>query len=135
MKSLFPVICTDDVKGSSDFYQKLLGLEPVFEADWYVQLQAAGEPTVEIAFVQRTHPSVPQGHQNLPAGVIVTLQSDDVDEIHARAESQGLPIVLSLRDEAWGQRHFMTRDSTGLLLDIFKLIPAAPEYAASYEID
>ena len=135
MKNLFPVICTDDVKGSSDFYQKLLGLEPVFEADWYVQLQAAGEPTVEIAFVQRTHPSVPQGHQNLPAGVIVTLQSDDVDEIHARAESQGLPIVLSLRDEAWGQRHFMTLDSMGLLLDIFKLIPAAPEYAASYEID
>ncbi len=135
MKNLFPVICTDDVKGSSDFYQKLLGLEPVFEADWYVQLQAASEPTVEIAFVQRTHPSVPQGHQNPPAGVIVTLESDDVDEIHARAESLGLPIVLSLRDEAWGQRHFMTRDSTGLLLDIFKLIPAAPEYADSYVVD
>ena len=89
MKNLFPVIYTDDVKGSSDFYPKLLGLEPVFEADWYVQLQAASEPTVEIAFVQRTHPSVPQGHQNLPAGVIVTLESDDVDEIHARAESLG----------------------------------------------
>ncbi len=135
MKNLFPVICTDDVQASSSFYQELLGLEPVFEADWYVQLQAASDPTVEIAFVKRTHESVPISHQKRAAGVIVTLESEEVDEIHQRAEKMNCPIELSLRDEPWGQRHFMTRDSTGLLLDIFKLIPAAPKYAKSYEID
>ncbi len=135
MKSLFPVICTDDVTAISEFYQQLLGLKPVFETDWYVQLQAPSDPTVEIAFVQRTHPSVPKGHQNPPDGVIVTLESDDVDHIHACAVSLELPIVLNLRDEPWGQRHFITRDPTGLLLDVVKMIPAAADHTDSYKID
>ena len=135
MKNLFPVICTDDVSVSSKFYEDLFGLKPVFESDWYVQLRAPSDPCVEIALVQRDHPSVPTGHQSRPEGVIVTLESDDVDDIHALAVRMGLPIVLSLRDEAWGQRHFMTQDASGLLVDIVKLIPAAPDYAAGYEID
>ncbi len=131
MKSLFPVICTDDVAASSEFYRRLLGLEPIFEADWYVQLRAPRDPSIELAFVQRTHSSVPAGHQNPPDGVIVTVESDDVDNIHARAVRLDLPIILGLRDEPWGQRHFITRDASGLLLDVFRMIPAAPEYVGA----
>lgn len=134
MKNLFPVICADDVAACSEFYQRLLELKPVFEADWYAQLQSPDDPAVEIAFVQRSHASVPEGHRNPPAGVIVTLESEDVDDVHARAVELELPIVLALRDEDWGQRHFITRDPTGLLLDVVKVIPAAAEYAEAYAV-
>lgn len=132
LKSLYPVICTHSVAASAAFYSRLLGLEAVFEADWFVQLQAPGASTAEMAFVQADHPSVPEGFRANPKGVIITLESDAVDEIHARATSLDLPIALSLRDEEWGQRHFMTVDPDGLLVDIVKIIPASAAFQASY---
>ena len=44
----------------------------------------------------------------------------------------GLPILLSLRDEAFGQRHFITKDPNGVLIDIIKPIPPTGEFAAQY---
>ena len=135
MSNLLPVICTEDVAASSRFYQSLLDLKPVFEADWYVQLQSPMNPAIEIAFVQRDHESVPAAYQSAPSGVIVTLECEDVDAVHGRAASLGLPIELTLRDEDFGQRHFMTKDPNGLLVDIVTVIPASEEHAANYVSD
>ena len=49
------------------------------------------------------------------------------------AQAAGLPILLPLRDEAFGQRHFITRDPNGVLIDIIKPIPPSGEFAAQYE--
>ena len=38
------------------------------------------------------------------------------------------PIELSLRDEDWGQRHFMALDPNGLLVDVVQLIEASREF-------
>jgi catechol 2,3-dioxygenase-like lactoylglutathione lyase family enzyme len=134
MRSLFPAICTDDVVSSVRFYQRLLGLVPVFEADFYVQLRAPDNPAAQVAFVRRTHPSVPQGYQNRAEGVVVTVEVNDARQLHARAVHLEVPIVLSLRDEPWGQRHFMIRDPDGLLLDIAQIIPPSPEQAGARTI-
>ncbi len=135
MKNLYPVIPCGDVAKASSFYEKLLGLKAVFEADWFVQLQYPGAPHVEMAFVQVDHPSVPEGFRMLPCGVIVTVETDDVDAVHDGARERGNDIVLELRDEDWGQRHFMTRDPEGLLVDVVKVIPPSEEFAASYEAE
>lgn len=132
MTSLFPLTCSDDIRADRDFYTGLLGMKVVFENDWYVQLQDPENPAVQLAFVTRGHESVPAGHHGRPDGVIVTIELDDVDAVHARAHEQGLPIVQALRDEPWGQRHFMTQDPSGLLVDVVKLIPPSEEYAQGY---
>ncbi len=51
------------------------------------------------------------------------MEVDDVDAVHACAVSAGLPIVLGLRSEDFGQRHFMTVDPDGLLVDVITVIP------------
>ncbi|RZI75480.1 MAG: glyoxalase, partial [Variovorax sp.] len=40
--------------------------------------------------------------------------------------------LLTLRDEAFGQRHFITADPNGVLIDIVKPIPPSAEFAAQY---
>ncbi len=132
MLSLFPVACCGDVAAASRFYCDLLGLTPSFESDWYVQLQHPDDASVQLAFVQRDHETVPEGYRHAPAGVLVTMERDDVDDVHERAVAMGLPIELPLRDEAFGQRHFMTRDPMGLLVDVVKIIPPSKEFAAGY---
>ena len=122
VNTLFPDICVHDVAACRDFYVDLFGFEVAFSNGWYVQLVHPSNEPVQLAFVQRDHPSVPQEARVVPAGVLVTLELDDVDVAHARALERELEIVVPLQDEEWGQRHFITRDPAGLLVDVVKLI-------------
>jgi catechol 2,3-dioxygenase-like lactoylglutathione lyase family enzyme len=139
--ALYPVLMTDRPAALARFYAELLELEPVFEADWFVQL------TGQMGFVARDHDSVPERfrgataacRQGIPAGdvspsagLLVTVEVDDVDAVHERAVAMEVPIELTLRDEAWGQRHFIARDPDGTAVDVVQVIPASPEFAALY---
>ena len=132
MNSLFPVLCTESVGESHRFYKNLFGMQAAFEIDWYVQLRSPDNESIQIAFVQADHPSVPERFQAMPAGTIVTLEVDDADQYHNKAKELGLAIELSLRDEPWGQRHFMVVDPGGVLVDVVKLIEPSGEFSEHY---
>ena len=40
--------------------------------------------------------------------------------------------VRTIQDEDFGQRHFITADPNGVLIDVIKPIPPSAEYAALY---
>lgn len=122
MKSLFPDICSDALVESKDFYVSLLGFTPVFEIDWYIQLQSPHDENLQIAFVKRDHVSVPNKYQQTPQGVVITIELENVESYYEKARELDLEIVLELRDEVWGQRHFMTLDPNGLLVDVVQMI-------------
>jgi catechol 2,3-dioxygenase-like lactoylglutathione lyase family enzyme len=132
MTSLFPDICTDRVAASRDFYRDFLGFEVVFENEWYVQMHLTDEPAVQIAFVELGHSSVPAGYGSAAQGVLVTVELSSADVSHQRALELGLEIVYPLRDEVWGQRHFMVRDPNGLLVDVVELIPTIAAEPVDY---
>jgi len=133
MNSLYPVLCSDDVAVARDFYVGLLGLRVVFEADWYVQLQSPTNERLQLGIVQRGHASVPAEARQRPGGIFVTIEVDDVDAVHRHAEALGLDMAYALRDEPWGQRHFMVADPEGLLVDIVTMIPPATNFAEAGE--
>jgi uncharacterized glyoxalase superfamily protein PhnB len=128
MRSLFPDICSHDVSAARDFYREVFGFEVTFEIAWYVQMRSPTDANLQIAFVARGHDSVPASHRRDPQGVLVTIEVDDVDAVHARAVELGVPVIYALRSEVWGQRHFMAEDPHGLLVDVVQLIPPTPEF-------
>jgi uncharacterized glyoxalase superfamily protein PhnB len=123
---VFPAICAPSVAETAAFYRELFGFVDVFAADWYVQLEVPGHPETQIGIVAVDHPSVPEGHRRPPAGVLVSIEVDDVDAAHAAARARGCTEVRPLRDEPWGQRHFITLDPAGTLVDVITPIPVAP---------
>lgn len=125
MLSLFPDICSEDPKRAAEFYAALLGLEVVFENGWYFQLRSPHDPAIQLAFVRRDHESVPPRWQVQAQGVFVTIEVEDADAVHRRAQELGLEIAYPLTDEAWGQRHFMVADPDGLPVDVVQLIGPA----------
>jgi len=131
-KSLFPCICSTALPESRQFYADLFGMQPAFDIDWYVQLQAEHNESVQIAFVARDHSSVPPGFKTDPKGVVITFEFDEVDDIYERAKKLKLPIEVELRDEEYGQRHFMAKDPNGLLVDVVKLIQPSEEFVRQY---
>jgi uncharacterized glyoxalase superfamily protein PhnB len=66
------------------------------------------------------------------SGLIINFEVRDVDAEYSRAQAAKLPILLSLRDEAFGQRHFMTQDPNGVLIDIIQPIPPSAEFSLQY---
>lgn len=130
-EACYPVLMTKRLEACRDFYVAWLGWQVTYEADFYVSL-ISPERTAQLAFVDRDHPSVPAGHRRDPAGSLVTVELDDVDALYARWTEAGLPVVLELRDEPWGQRHFMITDPNGVLVDLVKVIPPSPAHAAAY---
>src|SRR4030066_258203 len=93
MKSLFPDICSDLLAESKAFYASLLGFKPVFEIDWYIQLQSPAQESLQIAFVKRDHASVPEGYRLPPQGVVITIEAEAVDAIYQKAKDAGLKII------------------------------------------
>jgi uncharacterized glyoxalase superfamily protein PhnB len=57
---------------------------------------------------------------------------DDVDLGWARAAALGAPVRQELRDEPFGQRHFMVSDPNGLLVDVITPIPFSDEFLAEH---
>lgn len=128
----YPVIQTEDVPGTVRFYREHFGFRALFEADWYVHLQSAEDESVNIAVLRHDHETIPEEGRGVSSGVIVNFEVEDVNAVHAKALETGLPIVKPLRDEPFGQRHFVARDPNGILLDIITPIPPAEEFADQF---
>lgn len=134
-KQYYPVIMTDDVAGTSKFYQDHFRFRPTFESDWYIHLQSSENEKVNVAILQGDHETVPEQARGRVSGLILNFETDDVDAEYALAQAANLPIVLPIRDEEFGQRHFMTVDPNGVLIDVIKEIPPTAEFAAQFTAD
>lgn len=132
LSSFYPVIMTGDVAATLRFYQTHFNFETTFEADWYVSLVMKDHPEYQLAILQYDHATLPAGSGKPVQGLLLNFEVEDVDAEYKRAQVAGLPIRLALRDEAFGQRHFITADPNGVLIDIIKVIPPSAEFADQY---
>ncbi|MEX1036709.1 MAG: VOC family protein [Sneathiella sp.] len=128
----YPVIMTDKVQETGDFYVSHFRFERAFDSDWYLHLQSREDAGVNIAVLDGTHETVPEAGRGKVSGLIINFEVEDVDAEYARATAAGLPILLELRDEPFGQRHFITQDPNGVLIDVITPIPPTAEFAAQY---
>lgn len=131
--SAYPVLMSDNVAAASAFYREVLGFEVTFAADWYVSMRTGDH---ELAVVDAGHPTVPEGFRRRSQGVLINIEVDDVDDLYRRLTSEhGLRPVLELRDEEFGQRHFIVEGPDEVLVDCIQPIPAGAEFAHAYVTD
>ena len=131
----YPVIMTDDVAGTARFYGDNFRFKPIFQSDWYVHLQSAEDENVNIAILNGDHETVPEPARGRVSGLILNFEVEEVDAEFDRAKRNNLQILLPLRDEPFGQRHFITRDPNGVLIDVIKTIPPTEEFLEQYQSD
>lgn len=128
----YPVLLVDDVEATAAFYQTHFNFRSLFTSDWYVHLQQLDRTNINLAFVSRTHETVPEESRLPAAGMLISFEVDDPDAIYARLQAAGVKILRTLRDEDFGQRHFIAADPNGVMIDVIKPIPPTAEYAAQY---
>lgn len=130
--SYYPVLMTGDVAASANFYITHFNFKPLFESEWYVHLQSISDPTVNLAILAGDHETIPVEGRGRASGIILNFEVEDVDAVHEYCVGAGLRILRSLRDEAFGQRHFITADPDGVLIDVIKPIQPSEEFLAQY---
>lgn len=112
-------IVTDKVQASKDFYVRLFGCEVIYEGEggWFVLLQLGA---YELGFMKPNLDSQAAIFQ--PAfqgkGMWLAIDVEDVDAEHKRLEAMGVKIEVPLRDEPWGDRHFVIVDPNDIGIDI-----------------
>lgn len=130
--SYYPVLLTGDIAGTAAFYERHFRFAPAFAADWYVHLTSTDDPATNLAIIGAGHETIPTEARTLVVGLILNFEVEDVDAEYARLVAEGVPVLQPLRNEPFGQRHFITRDPNGVLIDIITPIEPSPEYAAQF---
>lgn len=132
--SFYPVILTKQVEESSKFYTDYFGFDIVYKADWYVSLKKSeSKIPFELALLDVSHPTIPAAYQKSVQGLILNFEVEDVDKEYRRLIiSEKLPLQLDIRNEEFGQRHFITSDPNGVLIDVIKIIPPSEEESTQY---
>lgn len=128
----YPVIMTDCVAETSRFFVDNFRFNRLFQSDWYVHLQSREDESVNIAVLQGDHETIPESGRGQVAGLVINFEVEDVDSEYQLAMARGLPILRSLRDEVFGQRHFITQDPNGVLIDVIKPIRPSAEFLDQY---
>ncbi|OBZ97088.1 glyoxalase [Pararhizobium polonicum] len=131
--SYYPVIMTGDVQGTADFYIRHFGFKPLFSADWYVHLQSPENEHVTLAILDGSHETIPESGRGTVSGLLLNFEVEDPDALYAQFRAAGLPILKAICDEDFGQRHFISADPNGVLIDVIKPIPPTAEFAAQYD--
>jgi len=133
--SSFPVFTVFNLDAAKMYYTSHFGFTVAFENEWYLHL--VSEAGVQLGFLlpnQATQPDI--FHKDFDGnGVIFSLEVDDVDTAYSEAREKSLNIVLELRSEDWGQRHFCVEDPNGIHLDIVQSIEPTEKYQQGYGAD
>ena len=129
----YPLVTVTRLTESRDFFVRHFDMAVLFEASWVVMLSVGGDGAVALGLMTSDHPSQPPGPETFSGqGMIVTVQVDDAAETYERIKEEGVPITHPITDEAWGQRRFMTRDPSGISVDVVEQIEPAAGFWEKY---
>lgn len=117
-------IITPKLAETKNFYVNVLGFGVTFENDFYLLLHTPNREA-EISFLLPDHPSQQAIFQSpfQGQGVYLTIEVDNVDELYKDLTNKGVEVLGGMRDEEWGDRHFIVKDPNGIGIDFVTYTP------------
>ena len=114
----FPITITEKLTECKEFYVKYFDFSPVFETDWYIHL--VHPSGIQLAVMKPNLTNQPEFlHPKYTGeGIVYSFEVADVAAEFKQLEKTDIKILLPLKDEEWGQRHFIVQDPAGVHVDI-----------------
>ena len=79
----YPVLTTDRLRETTDFYVRHFAFRTLFASDWYVHLQSSEDDRVNLAVMQAGHTTIPGPKAERASGLLLNFEVEDVDAHHA----------------------------------------------------
>ena len=131
LSRLFPVIYSQHLSRSKEFYSELLGFDIEFDSDWFINLVGGVDGQFELGIQQFDHELIPEKFRARAQGLSIALEVENVDEIYEKFRNRK-DLVSEIADEEYGQRHFMCVDPNGVLLDVCTPIEPSEAFKAEH---
>lgn len=110
VKRIVANIATPNIDKAQAFYGDMLGMDVVMDHGWIRTYATDQTTTPQISFAT-------EGGSGTPVPDL-SIEVDNLDEVHARAVQAGFPIEYGIAVEPWGVRRFFVRDPFGRLVNI-----------------
>ncbi|QQE07804.1 VOC family protein [Cupriavidus sp. ISTL7] len=110
VKRVVANIAASSIEQAHAFYGDLLGMEVVMDHG-LIRTYATGQsttPQISIAIEGGSGTPVPD----------LSIEVDNLDEVHEKAVQAGFSIEYGIAEEPWGVRRFFVRDPFGRLVNI-----------------
>ena len=127
IKAMFPVMVTPNLESVKQFYEEVFGFNAVFfDPDFYLHLTAP-DKGAQLGFLIPNHDTQPEFlHSVMSAdGYVISLEVEDAVAAYTEAKNLNLNIAMHLKEEVWGQTHFMIQDPSGLRVDVVQHLEVA----------
>lgn len=115
LNKLIPLFTVTSLAEVKAFYTKHFAFTPAMESEAYLGLASPSGPEVAFMKVDAYAPTPCSGE-----GVTLCLEVADVDAEAARLAKAGLPVVVPLRDNPWGDRSVIFRDPVGIHVYVYQ---------------
>jgi hypothetical protein len=119
-------LVVDDFATVRRFYEAHFNARALFEGDCYLVLQLGGPDAPELHLMHAASSDAPRATGE---GIMLNLQFDEVDRLHAELAGSGVELKMPLEDHPCGDRAFSVLDPLGLELYCYSPRPMAPEFA------
>lgn len=128
--SFYPVLMSVDINTAKKFFIELFHFEVTFTSEWYISLK--NEQDFELALIDSSHDTIPDKYKTECKGIILNFEVEDVDSVYAEIKKNDVTILMDIKNEDFGQRHFMIESPDELIIDIIQNIPPSEEFLESY---
>jgi catechol 2,3-dioxygenase-like lactoylglutathione lyase family enzyme len=110
IRRVVPDITSERIDESRKFYTEFLGFSLAMDMGWILTFASPSNPTAQVTLLRAPSSAAPNPN--------MSIEVEDVDEVHAKAVALGLQIVYPLTDEPWGVRRFFVTDPNGVVINI-----------------
>ncbi|MFV3307810.1 VOC family protein [Pseudomonas sp. NY15181] len=94
------------------FYRELFDLQVVMDHGWLLTLASGASAPAQLSLAS-------EGGSGAPVPDL-SIEVDNLDEVHKRALAAGHEIAYALTVEPWGVRRFFLRDPLGTLVNVLE---------------
>ena len=125
--AMFPVMVTLDIEAVKQYYETVFGFNAVFyDSDFYLHM-VSPDSGAQLGFLLPDHATQPEFLRPVMSkeGYVISFEVKDAAQAYAEALKMQLDITMELKEEIWGQIHFMVQDPAGLRVDIVQHVEEA----------
>ena len=129
MANFYPVLVSEQIVDTINFYEDYFGFVPAFEQDDYALLQNQKNPDSRIAVYDAKHKCVSKLEQSVQGGILA-LEVDDIEDTYNTLYMEGLEMYKHMGIDVQGNRHFVVYDPNRVLINVVEGISAGRKLAA-----
>ena len=117
--AMFPVMVASNLEAVKQFYETVFGFKVAFyDSNFYLHLVSPNN--IQLGYLLPNLSNQPDFLHPIMVskGYVISFEVKDAALAYFEAKQMNLDIVMALKEEEWGQIHFMVQDPAGFNLDI-----------------